>query len=274
MTLRDLALDTLAGPMETYFSPGARARAEGLQARLRSADAFFTSRLKVGPSFHLAILTEADWAAVSPMPYGFSFVSDTPHVVVLPAAPERAIVAEIYRAARPGLPSEAAQTLARLGISYDEAVAQVSDFIAFHELGHVYVEEVGFRDAARWLEEILATYVAYSFLQAREPDAIATWNALSAAIVGHIQPASRSLDDFNRLYTALGPETYGWFQSHFNLRVAAVVEQRREASWLAELQTAGFLRNTRSVPTSQLLTRLDRLVPVFSVWAVTLARTP
>ena len=173
-------------------------------------------------------------------------------------------------AARPALPAAAAADLAELGVSYDDAVLQVLDLIGFHEVGHVYIAALGYHrhNSARWLEELLATYAAYSYLDVAQPSAITVWNALSAALLGFVRPVSRSLDDFNVLYLqGLGPATYGWFQSQFNLRDDVVVQQRPRATWFAQLDAAGLDEDTRHIPTSELLRRLRGFMPSFTSWA-------
>ena len=270
MKVLNLPLDSLAAPVQTFYSPGARERAELLQERLRAADAFFREHLDVEPQMRLAVLDEQHWSSIRPGPYGIPFVSDSPWVAVMPALLDKAVVAQIYSAAESALPADAAQALARVDVSYEEAVTQVVDLIGFHEVGHVYVRSLGFRPerTARWFEELLATYAAYSYLQEADPDAIIVWNSLSEAILNFVPPETRSLDDFNAIYIrGMGPATYGWFQSHFNLRDAAIVAERPHGSWFAELRAAGLTEGTQSLKTSVLLGRLDATFPDFTTWA-------
>lgn len=269
--VQGLGLESLSGPIPTYFSPGSRERAEQLQAWLRAADEFFQHRLKIAPPFSLAVLNEEHWAQISPGPYGVPFVTfEEPKVVVLPAMAERSVVTQIYSAARVGLPAGAAADLERIGVSYDEAVGEIVDLIGFHEVGHVYIAALGYHknNTARWLEELLATYAAYSYLDVAQPSSIVVWNALSEALLGFVQPVSRSLDDFNELYIqGLGPATYGWFQSHFNLRDDLIVRRRPRATWFHQLAGTGLDEDTRGIPTSELLRRLRGFEPSFTKWA-------
>jgi hypothetical protein len=263
-------LESLPAPVPTYYSPGSRARAEQLQAWLRDADAFFQNRLKIAPPWSLAVLNEEHWALVSPGPYGVPFVRDAYSLVVLPALPEKAVVTQIYAAAQPALPPSAAADLARVGVPYDEAVFQVLDLIGFHEVGHVYNAALGYRNdnTARWLEELLATYTAYSYLDVAQPSSITVWNALSEAILAFVQPSSRSLEDFNAYgLRLLGPDGYGWFQSHFNLRDDVIVRQRPRGTWFKQLAGLGLDQDTRAVPTSELLRQLRGFNPSFTEWA-------
>lgn len=268
--LEAMALESLPGPIPTYYSPGYRERAEMLQAWLRSADAFFQGRLKIAPEFELAVLAPEHWAVLTPGPYGVPFYTQAPHVVVMPAIPEQAVVTQIYSASRVALPPDAAVDLEAVGVSYDDAVLQVLDFIGFHEVGHVYITALGYHpgNSPRWLSEMLATYAAYSYLAVERPSAITVWDALSEALLGFVEPTSRSLEDFNAQGArGLGPATYGWFQSHFNLRDTQVVHQRPLATWFKQLAGTGLDEDTRDVPTSELLRRLHGFNPSFIEWA-------
>ena len=60
-----------------------------------------------------------------------------------------------------------------------------------------------------------------TFLRSREPATISMWNAVSLDIIHGIKPSTRRLDEFNRLYSGVGPETYGWFYSQFTLGATA-----------------------------------------------------
>jgi hypothetical protein len=276
--LQAAGLETLPGPIPTYYSPGYRERAEMLQAWVRDADAFFRNRLRVAPEVSLAVLTPEHWTLVSMGPYGVPFVppltpgdlSSVPRLVVMPAVPEQAVVTQIYFASEAGLPPHAAAELAALGISYQDAVLQVLDLIGFHEVGHAYIAALGYHrdNTARWLEELLATYAAYSYLDIAQPSAITVWDAVSEALLNSVPPVSRSLDDFNVLYIqGLGPATYGWFQSHFNLRSTDVLKHRPRATWFNQLAGLGLDRDTRGMPTSELLHRLRGFNPSFTAWA-------
>jgi hypothetical protein len=276
--LQAAGLETLPGPIPTYYSPGYGERAEMLQGWLRDADAFFRSRLRVEPEISLAVLSPEHWTLVSMGPYGVPFVMPlsqadlgmAPRLVVLPAVPEQAVVTQIYSASQPGLPPHAAAELAALGVSYDDAVLQVLDLIGFHEVGHAYIAALGYHrdNTARWFEELLATYAAYSYLGVAQPSAIKVWDALSEALLNFVPPVSRSLDDFNALYIqGLGPATYGWFQSHFNLRNTEVLKHRPRATWFNQLAGLGLDGDTRDLPTSELLRRLRGFNPSFTEWA-------
>jgi hypothetical protein len=272
--VQSLGLESLPGPVPTYYSPEMRPRAEALQRRVRDAVSFFESRHNLSSPLTLAVLNEAHSAAVTQQPYAM-LASVAPRVVVVPAFPDRGPVAQVLRKAHGAASSpEVRQAWNRLGVSHEAAVRQVLDAMVIHEVGHTYVNgALGFRDVARWFNEFMATYIAYTFLRSRDTAAISAWNAVSLDVVHGITPSTRRLEEFNRLYAGLG-ETYGWFQSHFNLGVTAVLEQRQDADWFAELRGAGLVTGTRSLATLELLDRLDRITPRLKQWAEKLEAGP
>lgn len=83
-----------------------------------------------------------------------------------------------------------------------------------------------------------------------------------------LQPTSLSLDEFNEQGAqGLGPATYGWYQSQFNLRATDVLHQRPRATWFKQLAGTGIDQDTRDLPTSELMRRLRGFNPSFTEWA-------
>lgn len=270
--LQQLGLEVLPGPVPTYFSPGSRERAEDLQARLRPAVDFWNDRMKLDLPITLAVLNPAHWAAISPSPYGIPGNNEPEFLVFVPSEPDKAVVTQLYNAARVALPEGAAADLARLGITYEDAVLLGLDLIGlFHETGHVYNAALGYRrgQTRHWFREFLATYTAYTYLELAQPSWIVVWNALSEALIEFVAqpPISRSLDFLPFSPLGLTPAGYGWFQSHFNLRADVVVRQRPRATWFPQLAAAGLDHGTLDIPTSELLHRLQGFKPGFTAWA-------
>lgn len=270
--LQQLGLEVLPGPVPTYFSPGARERAEDLQEQLRPAVDFWNDRMKLDLPITLAVLNPAHWAAILPSPYGIPGNNEPEFVVIVPSEPENAVVTQLYKAAKGSLPEGAAADLARLGITYEDAVLLTLDLIGlFHETGHVYNAALGYHrgETRHWFREFLATYTAYTYLDVTQPSSIVVWNALSEAVIEFVDqpPVSRSLDFLPFSPMGLTPAGYGWFQSHFNLRADVVVRQRPRATWFPQLAAAGLNQGTLTIPTSELLQRLEGFNPGFSAWA-------
>lgn len=270
--LEQLGLEMLPGPVPTYFSPGARERAEDLQARLRPAVEFWDDRMNLELPITLAVLNPEHWAVILPTPYGIPGNNEPEHLVIVPSEPDKAVVTQLYTAAGAALPADAAAELARLGITYEDAVLLGLDLIGlFHETGHVYNAALGYRrgQTRHWFREFLATYTAYTYLDVARPSDIVVWNALSEAVIAFVgePPVSRNLEFLPFSPLGLTPAGYGWFQSHFNLRADVVVRQRPRATWFEQLAEEGLDHGTLAIPTSELLRRLRGFNPSFTEWA-------
>jgi hypothetical protein len=100
------------------------------------------------------------------------------------------------------------------------------------------------------------------------------WDAVSADIVHGLRPSTRRLDDFNRQSAGLGIETYGWFQSNFNVGAAVVLAQMKDADWFSRLRAVGLDKDSISLTTPELIDRLDRITPGLRQWAETLQAAP
>jgi hypothetical protein len=184
-------------------------------------------------------------------------------VVVLPAIPQASALAAQFGAMRDSAPPSTLEALARAGLSYGDAASRVVDLTGLRELGRIHVAALGIRDAPPWLVELLATYAAYMFLAERDPISITAWNVVSRAVMRGTVPITRRLEDFD---VQLAPETYLWFQSQFCLQAAAVLEQMRGRDLFDELRHAKLISGTASLPTTELIDRLDKIAPVFRAW--------
>jgi hypothetical protein len=260
--VRALGLDSLAGPLPMFHRPADRARAAEAQALLRQAAQFFADSLGLETRVHVVVLPKADWERVSRVPYGVPYISGG--VVFLPATFEGAI-SEDFRKLEPGASEAVRARVAGTGVSFDENAARMTDLIGLHELGHSYAGQMGIRPHARWFSEFLASYFAYAFLERTSPRLAASWNAMLQAKLESPTPAHTTLDDFERLYTRVGPENYNWYQAVFSRQVAQVFRARG----------LGFIRAVQEqlpsapgdpLPAAAVMERLEQLHPGFQAW--------
>jgi hypothetical protein len=61
-------------------------------------------------------------------------------------------------------------------------------------------------------------------------------------------------------------ETYGWFQGMFHIRLAEVYE-KRGLEFLKDLRAAGVVAGATYDTASELIARLEKVVPGFERWA-------
>jgi hypothetical protein len=266
-----LGVQSIPGALPLYASRGFETRARVLRDQLALALDFFEARLKIRPTVSLAVLARDDWQSAFEN-YGmpFSFPTAAPFVV-MPA--EHTLFDALAAPMRAqGLPSGAtARAVARTGLSLEQGLNLAADDILFHELGHVLAGRYGLAQPNRWYGEFLAGYFAQAFLAeaSRDPrvpafsDALREWSAVQ-------KPTYTTLEDFERLYSGVGNENYGWYQGQFEIRAAEVLKAHG-LGFLARVKTAFPEGTPQTLPVSEVLARLETVAPGFQAWARALA---
>jgi hypothetical protein len=268
---QQLGLESLAGRVPLYYSSGARERATALQKMLEDALLYFSDRLEVAPGLALAVLNEADWARVRALPYGVPWVSNSPHLAVLPADLEHSVIVRSFSGVRERTSLATRRALQDAGVAFDQVPYRLNDLIAYHEVGHVVVATLGLTQTQRWLDEMLATFVAYAFLRDRHPEVAREWDALMRFNVEGYPPEFRSLEEFEKRYGNMPQETYAWFQGMFHMRLAELYK-KRGVEFLNDLREAGIVAGIKYRTVSELMMRLEKAAPGFQRWATLLER--
>lgn len=263
--LRAAGADSVVAGITVYHSSGWRDRAMELGPLLDAALDFFADSLDVRVDFRAAVLDRSAWERITSLPYGLPFVRTRGgrSVAVLPAD-GGGVVHESYVGYEPRLPAELRQRLAGAGSDWDALARRMVDLIGLHEVGHAVARAADVRPSQKWLDEVVASYLAVSFLGAWRPEALEVWRLMTDASLAVHRPEYRTLEEFERFYTGVGAEDYIWYQSAFGRRARA----------LAEARGLGFLRELRSRPdrgadgsVPGLLHRLETLAPGFLAWA-------
>jgi hypothetical protein len=257
------------GPIPAHFSPGAEERARTLQKVLIDASAFYQERLGAAPAFTLALLDPPAWksVAIGGAPYGLPFVAGSPPVVVLPFRQEGAVVTG-YMANASRLPADVVKLVEASRRPFAAHVADMVDLVGYHELGHLYVVELGINPHTPWFSEMLATYFGYAFLAERLPEMARTWEIVSRSDGGSPQK-HRSLADFERLYFGVGPDNYIWYQGRFSERVFAIFAIDG-LDFLRKVKDAFPSPANEKLTSDTLLERLEKIRPGFKAWAAAL----
>ncbi len=223
------ALLFLEGEVGVYYSEGHLQRAKDLQAVVEDASDYFAvpEVLDLALELTLVVLDPEDWGAVSRRPYGVPHVwalPDEPKLAFMPAAGESPIAA-LNLALKERLPAARLEAFSDLGLSFDEAAVRFADLILLHEIGHAYAFGYLTYFPQRWLNEFLATYLAYAYFSERDPEAAKLWAAMNDVLVEASEHPHTTLADFDRLYIrGVGLENYGWYQGKFQQRAAEVFE--------------------------------------------------
>ena len=237
------------------YSNGYKQQATQLSELLGPSAGFFKSRLNVELDVKLAVLNKTDWQEVSKVPYGLPFVSGPPYVIGIPATTDHPLAQTLHAAL-------AEKDLKPLDMTRDEMVRLFISLIGFHELGHIYAKSAGIHLPNKWIDEFVATYLAYSYLAATESVGKQVWLRGAEALVRFIQPSKTTLADFESLYYRVGIENYAWYQAVFLKRTDALYS----ASGFEFIQTL----QDNPLPGSLAhfgLSELESRFPGFETWA-------
>jgi len=96
--------------------------------------------------------------------------------------------------------SDTRDALAAHHLTWREASHRSGDLIDGHELGHAVVEAYGIQAGTRWLNELLASYVLYAYLQSERRDLVWLVNIVQEGNRLKLPQHHVSLDDFESQY--------------------------------------------------------------------------
>lgn len=253
--VRAVATDSIPADITSYFVGDSREHARKLASMLQESRDFYRDSLHVDVALNLAVLDSARWVQVSPQPYGLLNVYAA--MVFMPATPH-GVVAEAYRRLEPRLPRAVLDSLARLHLSWENAINEMVDLVAYHEIGHSFIAQFGIRAPNLWLNEMLATYLAYTFMRARHPELARLWDVMCDA------------DLAETLYSRVGADNYVWYQSQLQPRIRAIYSAQG-FDFLRRVKEV-FPIGTATLPPSEVLHRLERVAPEFTEWAKVFAK--
>ena len=265
-----LNVDSLYAGMWVYYSRGYKDRAEAIGRQITASNQFYEESLGIDVDIRVALLDTVDHQRASiSLPYGLPFISEG--IAVLPADLATGAVVEMYAPFESTASAEILADLREAGFSYAEANRRMVDLIGLHEIGHAQVTAYGIDARQRWFNELLASYFAYAYMQRNEPTNAVVWDRVTqAGREGHT-PSYTSLDDFNRLYLAVGVSDYGWYQNVFQKRIQAVYEEHG-LDFLRRVRECFSNPEWRPESAAELLDVLEGIAPGFLAWSAELGR--
>ena len=208
--------------LPAFASEGAELRAENLRAYLLDLRRVYTAYAPL-PPVTLYVLSEGDWRARLPYPYGLPFQRTEGERLSL-FAPAR-------------YPERLLHRLRALLLPLGPPPGEISFFLDLtlgHEYAHAVQVAFRLRTGARWLDELLANYLFLLGLGAR-PDLkehLLAWSRYLAAL----DPEERRLSAYKRRRGNL--KTAVWFQAHFTLKAEALLREKGDAPLRALLEAA------------------------------------
>jgi hypothetical protein len=74
---------------------------------------------------------------------------------------------ELGRSIKADLPDAAMKAIESTGLSFEEGMREFADSLMYHELGHIYAAAYGITIPNRWVNELLANYLAIAYTAER-----------------------------------------------------------------------------------------------------------
>ena len=260
------------GAVTTWYTQGYRQHARELQRFMSGERVFIEQQLGVSVPLSLAVLDPRQWKLVErQLPYPMPSVSGEPPVALMPADWARG--PNFFPRQEDTNPALVKSVLAR-GSSWEDASHRAMDLVGGHELGHTAVDSYGIVPGTHWLNEFLASYVMYAYLQHDRRDLLWLIPVMQAICrVDRPQPRV-SLEDFESQYMQIlttDAANYSWYQGQFMEQVQRVYA-RQGVTFLSKMR-AEFPAGGRrfALGNAATLRRLDAIDPSFSTWAKSLA---
>lgn len=258
-----LHLDTVKiGRVTAHFVPTDREYAHELATLSEAAAAYFERELDGSFPLQLAILSREHWFdphwGGDSLPYGIPWGSVEDLLMTVPASLDEGVLI--------------------LGPD-DKANRRRVRFVMLHEFGHIankrhlHPESPIPYSSVRWFEELLATYFAYSYVRADDPEWAEASRREWVDFLNGYSPAVLSLDwGFMR---ELAPDeiarTYAWYQILLNLWVANLYEERG-LDFLRAVKDRLPWKDSGTWTTESLVPALEEIAPGFEARAVNLER--
>src|SRR5262249_56141860 len=168
--VRELGVPSFTKKVTVYYSEGHEKRAKELSGLIEDGMRFYEEKLKIKAELSIAVLSKADWErVVDGIPYDFPFVSAAPHVVMLPATHDAAVV-KMVTELRGKASSATLKKIEKAGFTFEQGAERLVDLISLHDLGHVLTHAYGIRYPSLWSYEFLATYFGYAYLREAHPE--------------------------------------------------------------------------------------------------------
>jgi len=256
------------GKVPVIYTPGFEQRAFQVRDELNEASRFFESRLQVQHAYNVAILDEAHWGNVTPVPYGFPHPSADLTVVFLPAHTDVPATQEYVNRYQDATP-EVIRGISASGYEFAGAAEKMIDIIGFHELGHLYSYAAGIRMHSNWFSEFMANYFTCYYLQVEKPELAAIWENMAELVVAGQRPAHTSIPDFEQIYVGVGISNYTWYQSMFILKAASVVRERGIGFIHDVINAFPAGSDEPGLTISEQTARLEAIHPGFASWLAT-----
>jgi len=198
-SIATLHLDTLQGKILTLYGNGYKVRAKAIYSMVEKCAAFYELKFPdVKFNLEIMILNQLEWDKINLPKYGSTYG--------MPTAWSR--INKIFIAADK---KTVGKLLGGNDDNTSDSILSAYDVLALHELGHIFLETYKHTfTQKKWADEFLATYFKTCFLKINKG-----YPHFPGTKKSSYQPKYRTLEDFEQLYTSVGPRNYSWYQGKF-----------------------------------------------------------
>jgi len=189
--------DTLPGKIPVLYSKNSEVRAKAIQALVMECIEFYKPLFpKIKFDLYIMVLSQKDWNKIHLTNLcNYGMPTCLPEIKKLFIAADKQAVGELF--------GETDHT--------DDTQLSRFDCIALHELGHSFLQTSNKLFTGRlWADEFLASYFAICFFEQHK-----NYPGLPQVGEKGYTPKYKSLADFERLYSNVGDQNYGWYQAQF-----------------------------------------------------------
>ena len=189
--------DTLQGKISVIYSKTYKVRARTIQKLIEECMEFYKLTFpETKFNLYAMVLSQEDWNKIHLnefVPYG------------MPNA--HTAINKLFIAAD----KKAVGKLAGEPDNLPDNMLSKFDCIALHEVGHIFLIRYNHTSTQKkWADEFLASYFAICFFEQHKE-----YPGLPQAGETGYTPKYRTLADFERLYSKVGVQNYGWYQGQF-----------------------------------------------------------
>ena len=215
---------------KTYYSEGAKERAETMAKRCDDVMSFYKSLINFEPTVTLLVLSPDDWTKYTNFPvYGMPHYNDAKTLIV--ASEDN----DFWRSFIPPLdqlPEELAQQISNTYSDKDNLLTMRSffDLLAIHELGHAFHEQGKLTMQRKWMGELFANILLHTYIAEKEPELIPSLTVFPKMVVSSANKRDLKFTTLNELesnYELIGqkyPNNYGWYQSRWHIAAGKIYD--------------------------------------------------
>jgi len=254
-------LTELAGfQLKVFYSPGNEARTKTIAERCEKAIKYGEGLVGFAPKVSLLVLNPEHWKKYATSgPYGMPHYTDDETLVV--ASEDN----DFWKSFIPPLDQLPVELATKIKGAYTTADGSLSmmaffDLLAIHELGHGFHLQGGLTMQRLWMQELFVNIMLHTYIAENEPQNLPALEVFPEMVVasGTNGYEFTTLDDFEKRYSNMNPNNYGWYQCRLHVAGKNIYNSGGEDTFIKLWN--GLKENSEIMNDEQLITFLKKEV--------------